>query len=96
MLIVGLLGAIVFYVVLYFAFEASQNRMQNTQQVLTTLNNMVLAPQHTIFMIFRGLILISVFYVVADALLSASRKAAKKKHDEAEDMKIGIKRTPMP
>lgn len=98
MLILVLFGAILFYAALYIFWEMSHSRLNTVEQWLSMLNSMVVMPDHVVFVILRGLILVAALYVVSDFLLS-SAKRGKRKRDlrrEAErDTRLGWKKPPV-
>lgn len=93
MFIVALLGAFLFYVGLYLVYESSQMRLDSANAVLRALNHMLWLPQTTVFTIFRGLLMIATLYVVGDFLLSATKRATRKR-DKAEKNVLSWKKPP--
>ncbi len=93
MFIVALLGAFVFYVGLYLLYESTQVHLDSANAVLHALNNMLWLPQTTVFTIFRGLLIIATLYVVSDALISAAKRATRKRNEEEKNV-ISWKKPP--
>lgn len=93
MFIVALLGAFLFYVGLYLLWESTQVRMDSAQAVLRALNHMLWLPQNTIFVIFRGILLVAVLYVVGDFIFSAAKRATRKR-DTKEKNVLSWKKPP--
>lgn len=84
MLIIGLIVACCLYVVLYWLFvAASQNN--TAVSFLTLLNEMFVMPESEIFVLLRGLLIITLFYVVADALLAPARRGLQKRRQRRLD-----------
>ena len=97
MLILALVGALVFYTILYIVWSSSQNHLDSVAAWLRLFNNMALMPETLMFQILRGMILIVAFYVVADFLLSGARglkRRAKKRREADEPMQISYKKPP--
>ena len=94
MLILALLGAIVFYAVVYLCWESTQVPLNSLAAVLSALERMVVLPELSIFMILRGLILITVFYVVADFFIASARRAGRRRATR-EKPAIGLKKPPL-
>ncbi len=93
MFIIALLGAFVFYVGLYLIYESTQVRLDSVDAVLRALNSMLWLPQTTVFVIFRGILLIATLYVVGDFLLSAVKRATRRR-TEAEKNVLSWKKPP--
>lgn len=74
MIIVALLGALIFYVALYCLWAASSQHLVGIAGWLHVLNDMIWMPGHLVFVLLRGLILITAFYVFADFLTSGFKK----------------------
>lgn len=85
MLIVALLGALVFYVALYLLWSSTQVPLDSLDALFRALNRMLWLPENLIFTILRGLILIATLYVFADFIISAAKRAAKRRDNEAKN-----------
>lgn len=98
MLIIGLIGAAALYAILYLLYLAADARLSSSSSALSVINEMLFVPEGTVFFLLRCLILITFFYVVADALLNPARRQLRnRKHrrkDAEYDKKVfrGIKR----
>ena len=80
MLIIGLIGAFVLYVALYFFYEAAGPNLDTTPPLLTTLHDMILAqPDLMPLAILKWGLIIFAFYVVGDGLLSFVKRSRKRK-----------------
>lgn len=86
MFIVALLGAFLFYVGLYLVYESTQVRLDSAGAVLKALNDMMWMPQTTVFTIFRGLLIITTFYIVGDFILSTAKRAARKRDNDEKNV----------
>lgn len=86
MFIVALLGAFLFYVGLYLLYESTQMRLDSASAVLHALNNMLWLPQTTVFMIFRGVLMVATFYVVGDFFYSAAKRATRKRNNHEKNV----------
>ncbi len=86
MFIVALLGAFIFYIGLYLLWESTKVPMNSVDAVLRTLNQMMWLPQNTVFLIFRGVLLIGVLYVVGDLILSAAKRATRRRETEEKNV----------
>lgn len=102
MLIFGLIGAAFLYIVLYFLYRAAEMQLVGASSTLAFINEMLFVPQGNVFFILRCLILITFFYVVADALLHPARRQLRKsrrlRKDAEYDKKAfrGVKPPPEP
>ena len=85
MFIVALLGAFLFYVGLYLLWESTRVPLNSVDAVLRALNSMMWLPQNTVFTIFRGILLVGTLYVIADFILSATKRAARKRDNEEKN-----------
>ena len=85
MLIVALFGALIFYVALYLIWTSTQVPLNSLDAVFRALNRMLWLPENVVFTIFRGLILVAILYVVADFIISAAKRAAKRKDDSVKN-----------
>ena len=85
MLIFALLGAFLFYVALYLIWTSMQVRLDSVSAVLRAINAMLWAPESLVFTILRGLIIAATFYVVADFLVSAAKRLARRRNNEEKN-----------
>jgi hypothetical protein len=79
MLIIGLIAAVCFYVLLYWIYVAIETQLGDAYTTLQIINQAIMAPQSDIFMLLRGLIIVTFFYVLADMLLSPARRGMRKR-----------------
>lgn len=86
MFIVALVGALLFYVTLYLIYESRMVRLDSADAVLRALNNMMWLPQNTVFTIFRGILMVAILYVITDFLLSAAKRATRKRNTEEKNV----------
>lgn len=85
MLIFGLIGAACLYAVLYLLYLAADSRLTSATSTLAVINEMLFVPQNNIFFLLRCLILITLFYVVADALLNPVRRQLRNRRRRRAD-----------
>lgn len=97
MIIVALLGAVVFYVVLYCIWTASSQQLDSVAAWLAMLNHMVWMPETLIFTILRGLILVVTLYVFADwvrAFTKGLKRKREARREAQEPFAVRIKTPP--
>ena len=82
MLIIGFILALCFYVGLFFVYQATESQILGP---LAMLNQMLLMPEPAIFLLLRGLIIITLFYIIADAMISPARRGIKNRRQKQED-----------
>lgn len=96
MLIVMLVGGVVLYVLLYVCYTLLEPHTTSgpLMNVLAALREATLMPQGTVFVIFRGLLLITLLYIVGDGLLSLLRghrhDKTREKTREREWSEVGL------
>ena len=78
MIIFALVAAVFLYIGLYFAWALAQPHMNQAVSWASILNEMLLVPQHAIFFILRGFIIILFFYVIADFFYASARQGMKR------------------
>jgi hypothetical protein len=76
MLIFGLIAALAFYLGLFWLYQTAA-AAPGAYSVLSTINKALFMPEPAIFFLLRSLIIITLFYVVADALISPTRRGLK-------------------
>lgn len=74
--------AVVIYCVLYWIWAVAQTHPQNLNDVIQVVNAMLFVPDDTIFVIFRGILLVTAFYLFADFLFSGLRHSLKGREEE--------------
>lgn len=86
MLIIGLIAAALLYAFLYWSYLQAEAQMGGAVTTLTFIDKMLTISEPSIFYILRWLILLTFFYIVADALLSpAKRGLQNRRKRRAED-----------
>lgn len=98
MLIVVLIGAIILYGFLYICYTLAEPHLDTSAGLLTnilrSLTEATLMPQNTVFVIFRGLIIATLFYVIAEWMVSTARhykiKKTRLQETEAEWYAAGM------
>lgn len=92
MLFIALIMAACLYVGLYLIWEASQSHLSGPTNILRLLNDMLITPRADIFFLLRGLILITLLYLIADFIYSSAR-GTRKKRRKNEETKISVAKT---
>jgi hypothetical protein len=82
MLIIGFIVALCLYVGLYWIYVAAQPQLIGP---LAVINQALFMPEPSIFFLLRGLIFITLFYILADALLSPARRGLKNRRQKRLD-----------
>jgi hypothetical protein len=82
MLIVGFIIALCVYVGLYWIYLAAQPQLIAP---LAAINQALFMPEPSIFFLLRGLIFITLFYIVAEALLAPARRGLKHRRQKRLD-----------
>ncbi len=97
MLILVLLGAILFYAGLYLLWELSNSRLNTVENWMSALNGMAVMPDHVVFVMLRGLILVVALYVISDFLVATARRTKRKRADrrDAQNARIRWKKPPV-
>jgi len=93
MFILALFGAFLFYVGLYLLWESNRVPLDSTAAILRVLNDMLWLPQTTVFVIFRGILLVAMLYIVGDFIFSSARRATRKRKNDEKNV-IGWKKPP--
>ena len=73
MIIVVLIAAVFLYIGLYVAWTVAQTHIGTASSILGTIHEIIFTPQATVFVFMRGLILVILFYVIADLFLASAR-----------------------
>lgn len=97
MLILVLIGAIMFYAVLYIVWEMSHSRLNTVESWLHAINGMAVMPDNLVFLILRGLILIVALYVFCDWIKSFAhntKKRREKRREDEREPRLGWKKPP--
>lgn len=85
MVFVIILLALVLYSLLYLLWQAFGDRVGALAPFVNSINNVLFVSDDVIFVIFRGLVFISLAYVIVDFFVSHARRRAKRKKREAEN-----------
>jgi hypothetical protein len=91
MLVFVLILSAVVYCVLYWLWAIAQSQPQNMMDVIHVINGMLFVPGNTIFLIFRGVLLLTIFYVIADFFVSGIRHGLKMRRGEEEPHELQLK-----
>ena len=73
MIIIALLGAILFYALIFLFFASARHRLDSLDGWLRLTNELIWRPDDTIFMILHGLIAITILYLTVDYLRASLR-----------------------
>lgn len=82
--------AIVMYCISYWLWTIAQTHPQNLNDVIQVVSGMLFVPGDTIFLIYRGILLVTAFYLFADFLYSGLRHSSKG-HEKGESHKQHLK-----
>lgn len=74
--------AVVMYCISYWLWAVAQTHPQSWADVINVVNAMLFVPGNTIFLIFRGLLLATAFYIVAEFIYSGMRRGLKGREEE--------------
>jgi hypothetical protein len=102
MLVIGLIAAALLYGVLYWTYLQAQAQNSGAMTTMAIIEKMLTVGEPNIFFFLRWLILLTLFYIIADALLAPARRGLKKRRQrraEAEYNKTvfrGVKPAPPP
>ena len=80
--------AVVMYCVSYWLYAIAQTHPQNWQEVIQVASAMLFVPGETIFVIFRGVLLITAFYLLADFFFSGARRLKNRDEEEPHELKL--------
>jgi hypothetical protein len=85
MLVIALIAAALLYGVLYWTYLQAQAQNSGAVTTLAIIEKMFTIGEPNIFFFLRWLILLTLFYVVADALLSPARRGLKNRRQRRAD-----------
>ena len=85
MLVIGLIAAALLYGVLYWTYLQAQAQNAGAITTLALFEKMLTIGEPSIFFFLRWLILLTLFYIVADALLSPARRSLKNRRQRRAD-----------
>ena len=88
MLVIGLIVAVCLYAILALLWVTAGAHLSGSVTILAALNKMLFVPDDLVFIILRGLILITFLYVVADFLVSGARRGLKRRAAKASPSEI--------
>lgn len=91
MIILVLIGALLFYFALYIVWHQSQGHIESFAGLLKMVEEMAFMPESLFFVIFRGLILVTILYVIGDQLRAFALKIARRRREKAEPMELRYK-----
>jgi len=80
--------AVVMYCVSYWLWAIAQTHPQNWNDVIQVASAMLFVPGNTIFIIFRGILLVTAFYLLADFLFTGVRHLKGKEKEEPHELKL--------
>ena len=79
--------ALVLYFGLYMLWESANISLHGPEAFLRSLNNALFMPDNVVFLILRGLLLLTIFYFVADYVTSKVKYARRKAKLRETDVK---------
>ncbi|MDF2439535.1 MAG: hypothetical protein JWN98_519 [Abditibacteriota bacterium] len=79
MLFVVVIIAFVMYCGLYLLWESAHTQLDGTASILRALSHMLLMPQEAIFVILRGLIILTFLYAIADFVFSSAKRIKRRR-----------------
>ncbi len=97
MLILVLIGAILFYAIVYILWAMSHSRLNSVESWLHIGNNFAVMPDNLVFLILRGLIFVAALYVFGDWLKSFIENNKRKRRERLEKEqapRLGYKKPP--
>ena len=97
MLILALIGATLFYAVVYILWAMSHSQLNSVESWLHIGNNLAVMPDNLVFFILRGLILVAALYVFGDWLKSFTannKRRRRERLEKAQSPRLGYKRPP--
>jgi len=80
--------AVVMYCISYWLWAIAQSHPQNWYEVIQIASAMLFVPGDTIFIIFRGVLLITAFYLLADFLFTGVRRVKRREKEEPHELKL--------
>lgn len=84
MLILVLIGAILFYAIVYILWAMSHSQLNTVESWLHIGNNFAVIPDNLVFLILRGLIFVVALYVFGDWMKSFVENSKRKKRERIE------------
>ena len=89
MLIIGLVAAACLYAILYWIYLMAESQMTGSMTTLAIINKMLFVSDPIVFFLFRWLILLTLFYVIVDAIVSPARRGLRNMKQRRIDAKNG-------
>ncbi len=80
--------AVVMYCVSYWLWAIAQTHPQNWNDIIQVASAMLFVPGETIFIIFRGVLIVTAFYLLADFFLTGVRRLKGREEDEPHELKL--------
>jgi hypothetical protein len=80
--------AVVMYCVSYWLYAIAQTHPENLNDVIQVVSAMIFVPGDTIFIIFRGILLVTAVYLLADFLFHGVRHIKGKEKEEPRELKM--------
>jgi hypothetical protein len=80
--------AVVMYCVSYWLWAIAQTHPQNFNDVIQVISAMLFVPGDTIFIIFRGVLIVTAFYLLADFLFTGVRRFQANEEDEPNELRL--------
>ncbi len=102
MLVIALIAAALLYGILYWTYLQAQSQNSGAMTTLALVEKMLTIGEPNIFFFLRWLILLTLFYIVADTLLSPARRGLKNRRQRRADEEYnkkafrGVKPAPPP
>ncbi len=81
--------ALVLYFGLYLLWESANISLDGPEAFLRSINNALFMPDNVVFLIFRGLLVLTIFYFVADYFtvkIKGARRKARQRETEIKDL----------
>jgi len=80
--------AVVMYCVSYWLYAIAQTHPQNLYDVIQVASAMLFVPGETIFIIFRGILLVTAVYLLSDFLFHGVRRLNGREKEEPRELKL--------
>lgn len=80
--------AVVMYCISYWLYAIARTHPQSWQEVIQVASAMLFVPGETIFIIFRGVLLITAFYLLADFFFTGAKKLKGREKEEPHELKL--------
>ena len=80
--------AVVMYCVSYWLWAIAQTHPESWSDVIHVVSAMLFVPGDTIFIIFRGILLVTAVYLMADFLLTGVRRLKPPEKEEPHELRF--------